>query len=172
MVLPILIRWVLGRGGRSIPDEELKRLEEEAKRGRLPVTFWNEESAREWYRELRKMLGKKAKYRDVLAGDLKRTYYMLPHIPHAWKILERVGAMKDVMSGLIINDEVMDKFYGLEPAHISWAWMMGARTPEELKVLGGDTVCRKESTKRLRRADGETLPEDGSGICEGACRFD
>ena len=67
---------------------------------------------------------------------MDRTYYMLPHIPHAWKILERVGAMKDVMGGLVINDEVMDHFIDLEPAHISWAWMMGARTPEELKVLG------------------------------------
>ena len=173
MVLPILIRWLLGRKGKKVSEEELRRLEEEAKRGGLPVTFWNDESARDWYREMLKMLGEKTKYTRVLAGDMDRTYYMLPHIPHAWKILEKHGALKDVMGGLIINDEVMDKFKGLEPAHISWAWMMGARTPEELKVLGGgDTVCRKESTKRLRRADGETLPEDGSKICEGACRFD
>ena len=83
MVLPILIRWVLGRGGRNIPDEELKRLEEEAKRGRLGMVFWNKESAKEWYREVGRMLGEKYKYTEVLAGDMKRTYYMLPHIPHA-----------------------------------------------------------------------------------------
>lgn len=136
MVLPILIRWVLGRGGRSISDEELKRLEEEAKRGKLGMVFWNKESAEEWYEEMLKMLGEKDKYTRVLAGNMSRTYYMLPHIPHAWKILERVGALKDVMGGLIINDEVMDHFIDLEPAHISWAYMMGARTPEEIKILG------------------------------------
>jgi len=77
--------------------------------GKASRAFWNEESAREWYREVRTMLGEKSKYRNVLAGDLDRTYYMLPHIPHTWKVLEKVGAMKEVMGGLVINDEVMDE---------------------------------------------------------------
>ncbi len=164
MVLPILIRWLLGRKGKRVSEEELRRMEEEAKRGRLPVTFWNKESAEEWNENMLKMLGEKTKYRRVLAGDITRTYYMLPHIPHAWKILERVGAMKDVMGGLIINDEVMDHFIGLEPAHISWAYMMGARTPEEIRTLGwairyAEGAAKIDKSEHFPRMDKEYVEE-------------
>ena len=72
--------------------------------------------------------------------------------------------MKEVMGGLIINDEVMDHFIDLEPAHISWAWMMGARTPEEIRTLGLAIQSAQEYAGVDHPGERKTLPEDGSGL--------